>query len=285
MATHTNTIARQFAQDLNIQEFREFLKRQKYLDNNECKRTGFAYPEDNPLVWIKFGEGSDIVPEARTHRYAFRMLQQVPEEQRRNIYIPEVYRCITYLERAYMVMEYVRGRTMADLKCDTAFRAAFTAAGGQPHLDMLDRAIKLLLSFPVPENAAPGPYGGGLIRHPMFPSSRAWMRYYSVEELENHFNQTLGPRASLVPKITLERELHLVPGDLHDSNFMFTEAGDLYIIDFGQTCFLPLSLMTYAMREPTKWIASMLGEKLKDFPLPEKNQISLEQVSCVFGPY
>ncbi|KAK3938080.1 hypothetical protein QBC46DRAFT_390909 [Diplogelasinospora grovesii] len=285
MAAHTYTIARQFAQDLNLQEVRDFLKRQP-LGGYGCTRTGFAYPEDNPLVWIKFGEGSDIIPEARTHRYAFRMLQQVPEEQRRNIYIPEIYRCIAHLQRAYIVMEYVRGRTVAEVRAESPL-AVRALAGGQRNLDMLDRAIKLLLSLPVPEDALPGPYGGGLIRHPMFPASRSPWYYRSINEMENHFNQTLveGHMADRVPKIMLERELHLVPGDLHDTNFMFTEAGNLYIIDFGQTCFLPLSLMTFAMRTPCKWIAGMLQGKLKDFPLPEKNQISLEQVSCVFGPY
>jgi predicted unusual protein kinase regulating ubiquinone biosynthesis (AarF/ABC1/UbiB family) len=41
--------------------------------------------------------------------------------------------------------------------------------------------------------------------------------------------------------------LVLCPSDPHDSNFMIDDEGKLWAIDFGRTCFLPSSFMSYLL--------------------------------------
>ncbi|KAH6714389.1 hypothetical protein BKA61DRAFT_575161 [Leptodontidium sp. MPI-SDFR-AT-0119] len=81
------------------------------------------------------------------------------------------------------------------------------------HFNQISKAIKLFLSFEVPVNATPGPIGGGIIRHPLFKDAIA-----SIESLRG--------------------------------NFIFTNKGDLYIVDFEHAGFLPASFMTYALDQP-----------------------------------
>lgn len=81
-------------------------------------------------------------------------------------------------------MEYIRGKTLAKLMEDReTFKETY-----QYYYDSIERALKLLLSFPVPKDAAPGPYGGGIIQHPLFKDYRAAIQYDSVDMLEQHLN-------------------------------------------------------------------------------------------------
>lgn len=41
--------------------------------------------------------------------------------------------------------------------------------------------------------------------------------------------------------------LVLCPSDLHDTNFMVDIMGNLWAIDFGRTCFLPPSFVSYSL--------------------------------------
>lgn len=49
--------------------------------------------------------------------------------------------------------------------------------------------------------------------------------------------------------------LVLCPSDPHDSNFMIDDEGKLWVIDFGRTCFLPPSFVSYSLtRSPNSFI-------------------------------
>jgi len=41
--------------------------------------------------------------------------------------------------------------------------------------------------------------------------------------------------------------LVLCPSDPNDSNFMIDDEGNLWVIDFGRTCFLPSSFVSYSL--------------------------------------
>lgn len=80
------------------------------------------------------------------------------------------------------------------------------------------------------------------------------------------------------PTVTLERELHFYLGDLYHGNFILTDSGDLYFIDFEQAGFLLLSFMAYALadRWPVGfWIKDRLG-------LPEDNLEAMRRAAYWF---
>ena len=55
--------------------------------------------------------------------------------------------------------------------------------------DHIAKAIRLFLFFEVPYDATPGPYGGGIIRHPLFKNYEASIEYSSVAQLHHHINK------------------------------------------------------------------------------------------------
>jgi hypothetical protein len=150
---------------------------------------GLMYPPEAPIFWIKYGlrsAGRDA--EARAHDFAFRALEQIPQSEREGIRIPEIYRIFTIDDPSgesmvYIVMEYVPGKTLLQILCDTPNQRL-------EHLyDHIAKAIKLLLSFEVPYDATPGPYGGGIIKHPLFKDYQANIEYSSVAQLQHHINK------------------------------------------------------------------------------------------------
>jgi len=84
-------------------------------------------------------------------------------------------------------------------------------------------------------------------------------------------------RVKTAPTVKLERELHLCFADLYEGNFMFTASGDLYLVDFEQVSFLPLSFMTYAAIQ--RWcICGVVRQRLD---LPEENLPAMK-LACTY---
>lgn len=81
-------------------------------------------------------------------------------------------------------MEYVEGTTLRELMANWG---SFQR-NSEYYYSRVELALRLLLSFPVPQDATPGPRGGGLIRHPLFKDYLAPIQYGSVDELEGHLN-------------------------------------------------------------------------------------------------
>ncbi|KAH8790921.1 hypothetical protein F5882DRAFT_377049 [Hyaloscypha sp. PMI_1271] len=191
---------------------------------------GLMYPAQAPIFWIKYGlrsEGRDA--EARTHDFAFRALERIPQSEREGI------------------------RTLR-----------FTA-----FLQMI-----ILLENPwcisswIPHDATPGPYGGGLIRHPLFKDYQANIEYSSVAQLQHHINKVNASLPGDVPTVDLSKEkLYFCFSDLYEGNFILSHNGSLYVLDFEHASFLPISLMTYALIK-ARPVCTAIRDKLS---LPQEN--------------
>jgi hypothetical protein len=85
------------------------------------------------------------------------------------------------------------------------------------------------------------------------------------------------------PTVALERELYLIFSDLYEGSFIFTDSGDLYIIDFDLAAFLPLSFQTFALHYPSM-MSMLVAEEIKDeFDLPEENLHVMGVVANLIG--
>lgn len=62
-------------------------------------------------------------------------------------------------------------------------------------------------------------------------------------------------------------ELCFCYSDLFEGNFIFTDNGDLYVVDFEHASILPASFMTYALDQPRPACIAIK----KDFALPYEN--------------
>jgi serine/threonine protein kinase len=122
-----------------------------------------------------------MIAEARNQIFAFNALKQMLQQGYTRIRIPEVYRVIEKDDIIYLVMEYIHGETLKDLLtkdiADDSLRGKY---------EQIAKAIKLLLSIKVPENAVPGPVRCGIIKHPIFKDTVASIEYASVDELQRH---------------------------------------------------------------------------------------------------
>lgn len=154
---------------------------------NEWAVTGFLYPPQQPVAYVKFGWPSDRRAELRNHEYAFKALMDMPTDQTRGIRIPEIYRDFESDNYLFIVMEYIPGRTLAQtlaqIREDQDYDTQQTTITNK-----IARAIGLLMSIQPPPGQKPGPVGGGHIRHPLFKDSTSYCEYSSVDELETHLN-------------------------------------------------------------------------------------------------
>ncbi|KAG6354589.1 hypothetical protein INS49_004607 [Diaporthe citri] len=239
--------------------------------------TGFPYPPDAPLAYIKFGDPVEWkLAEVRNQIFVHDALQQLPPEEKQGIHVPEVYRTMRIGYLLFIIMEFVPGRTLAQITEDWEN----WVMAREEVTNKIAQGMRLLLSLPVPCDAKPGPVGGGIIRHPMFKDCEAATEYDSVDMLERHLNKVAALRVKDgdPPTVTLERELHFYFGDLYHENFIFKDSGDLYFIDFEQAGFLPLSFMAYAL--VARWpIGFWIKESLC---LPEDNIKAMHRAAYWF---
>lgn len=78
----------------------------------------------------------------------------------------------------------------------------------------------------------------------------------------------------------LERELCFYYTDLYPGNFIFTDTGNLCVIDFDEAGFLPASFMSYALRQ-SRWA---LGHWIQDkINLPTHNLDAMENIFYWFA--
>ncbi|KAH7133085.1 hypothetical protein B0J13DRAFT_529014 [Dactylonectria estremocensis] len=239
--------------------------------------TGFVHPTDNPVFKIKYGNNaaSFTDSQARTHHFAYDSLRKVPQQGRQGTRISEIYRVIQTADNwTYTIMEYIRGKTLVKAMEDgETFKNTHLYYHGS-----IERAVKLLLAFPVPEDATPGSYGGGIIRQPLFKDYRAMIQYDSIGMLEKHLNKVSTIINKAASTVTFERDLHFVFSDLYEGNFKFTDDGDTYSIDFEQSNFVPLSFMTYATMQ-ARQVACPLRRKLD---LPQENLPVMKHMCGLF---
>lgn len=267
---------------------------------NGCAVTGFHFPPDQPVAYVKFGLKSRRMTEVKNHEYAFAALKAMPPHQTKGILVPEIYRTFESNNKFFIVMEYIPGRLLARYEEGHDWESQQETV-----INSIAGAIKLLMSIPAPPGQKPGPVGGGRIRHPLFKDDESYCEYSSVEELESHLNRvcdhrdppTFGVgccctiadtivaqvstiRNKTAPTVTLERDLCFYFSDFYPSNFIFTDAGDICVIDFEQAGFLPLSFMSFAVAQ-SRWGPGLwIRDRLK---LPEHNLDAMKNIFYWFA--
>lgn len=82
---------------------------------NGCAVTGFVFPPRYPVAYVKFGYPLERMAEVKNYDYAYRALKAMLPDQTRGILIPEIYRTFESGDRFFTVMEYIPGRTLAQL--------------------------------------------------------------------------------------------------------------------------------------------------------------------------
>ncbi|KAG4429683.1 hypothetical protein IFR05_014838 [Cadophora sp. M221] len=140
-------------------------------------------------------------------------------------------------------MEYVQGQTLKELLDQDILHDLY--------FNQISKAMKLFLSFEVPDNATPGPIGGGTIRHFFFKDTVALIEYSSVDALQYHVQALANMPATNGLKVNFENEdLCFYYSNFFEGNFIFTNKGDFYIVDFEHAGVLPARFITYALDQP-----------------------------------
>lgn len=262
-------------------------------DSTSADSTGFPYPPDSPVFYIKFGNQPKPFTkmEAQTQQFAYDALQTMRFSDVGNKCVPRIPKILCLLESEhvlYIVMEYVHGSTLLELAKTKTWEEQ------QPYIKQIAESIDVLLTIPIPPEAAPGPHQGGVIRHPVFKDGEAAKPFNSVLALQDHIDSMVtspGPaKFRNLPPIKFESTLHFVYSDLYPGNFIYDANGDMWIVDFGHAAFLPLSFQTYALVAsfPRSMVYAYTINQLVKTKLPTDNVESMKRAHshftlCVFG--
>ncbi|KAM3540071.1 hypothetical protein ARSEF1564_007039 [Beauveria bassiana] len=229
-------------------------------------RSGFPYPLDSPspLFYIKYGNGRQYLNnmEAATQIFTRDSLNAISGSTTDGGKLPRVPKIFRLFGGKYIVMEYVQGKTLLELAETKSWEDQLQ------YIDRIAEAVDVLLTIPIPAEAAPGPYGGGVIRHPLFKDSEAATIFNDVASLQKNVNymSTLPQKSRYTanpprPESTFENRLYLVYGDFYPGNFIFDANERQYaaaIYDRMKTE-LPTKNMK-AMRRAAGWFGmSVLG--------------------------
>lgn len=180
------SVQRRAALAWSEEEIESTWKHTPMLKPNGFSVTGFPYPADAPSAYVKFGFPVEwTLAEVRNQTFVYDALQKLPPEARQGIHVPEVYRIMEIGHRLFIIMEYVPGRTLSKITEDEQYWETCR----EEVINKICQGMKLLISLPVPEDAKPGPVGGGIIRHPIFKDFEAAIEYDSIEMLERHLNK------------------------------------------------------------------------------------------------
>lgn len=186
------SIQRRAALAWSPEEIEHAWKHTPGLKPNGHAETGFPYPTEAPLAYVKFGFPTCIEysqAEVRNQIFAYDALQKLPPEARQGVHVPEVYRTVEIGRRLFVIMEYVAGKSLAQIVGDDETWEAH----GEEVTNKICQGMKLLLSLPVPQDAKPGPVGGGIIHHTIFKDFEAAIEYDSIDMLERHLNKVGAP--------------------------------------------------------------------------------------------
>lgn len=219
-----------------------------------------------PYAWVKYGWYTTM-GEALTQDFVGKAINGNPNAAVR---VPRVYLAFRSGDYGYIVMEYIDGST-----CDNS-DAKLVAA-----------AVQSLIAIRGP-TAEPGPVGRGPIRHRFFVEWKSSMTYHSVQELEQHINGILAytgwddvDRVNFGPEVE-EHGLRLCPCDMKRTNFMRDSWGRIVALDFGDSCFLPVSFFAFALREGDDFTQRIA----RWFKLTESTQLdSILTASYALVPY
>ncbi|OSD04990.1 hypothetical protein PYCCODRAFT_1465448 [Trametes coccinea BRFM310] len=236
--------------------------------------------------WVKFGH--DVTQaEARTQDYVGRAVRA--RNGADNVFrVPVVYRFFKTDYKGYIAMEFIEGKSC-----------------GREDADRVADAVRFLVTIRAPDDQlSPGPVGGGPICHDFFVERRSGIAYPSLESLSSHINGILSHEKRRLKALGVKRidlrhvdfgpeveqfGLRLCLSDMNCANFMKDAQGNIVVIDFGATCFLPISFVELALQhfdpftrlirqrivpfEPTQ--ADMLGKASSVLARYQTNRIGL----------
>lgn len=212
-----------------------------------CKTAGFhdgnglcIHTEGFPRYWVKYGDLT--IGEGLTQDYVARIVNVDPSSTFR---VPEVFVIFSIGWCRHIVMEFVSGKTVADRKSLT------TGEYQEADVKAAVSAVKQLIELRVPAGTPPGPIGGGTIGHDFFVECRSDVKYPKVEHLHRQIKHLAKYRGIMDVQFGKEaqEDLVLCPSDLNAANFLVDESGRLWVIDFGRTCFMPRSFLSYSLNK------------------------------------
>ncbi|KAJ7434630.1 hypothetical protein B0H11DRAFT_2296098 [Mycena galericulata] len=239
---------------------------------------GLPFPQGHPepFAWIKYGE---LVTkgEALTQDKVARLLDADSGDStfRVRVRAPRVFRAFRDDGVGYIVMEYISGTLCGENDCELA------AAAVQRLVQIRDTTM-----------IAPGPVGGGPIKHDFFAEGDSNFTYNSVQALENHVNGILKavgfPSSGVRFADEIRDGLLLCPCDLHSANFMKVGNGnnEIVALDFGATCFLPPSFFAASIAIPYGAFAHQVAQLVVKPPHEAANVNLLHRAAgylVVFG--
>ncbi|CAA7265745.1 unnamed protein product [Cyclocybe aegerita] len=218
-------------------------------------------------AWVKFG-ATITMAEGRTQNY---VAQVVNSSVNAPVRIPSVYLTFEWDDWGFIAMEFVDGITPEYNERDIAAIAA---------------AVQFLVDIKGPD-LVPGPIGGGPIRHPFFLDRESAVSYSSVDWLQQHINNILrlayGTNAGCVD-LSTEVEtygLRLCPADLNRDNFKKDRTNRIVALDFGATCFLPVSFFKHVLNDTTDHLTILLRSRIELPESPHFNMLSKASFALV----
>jgi len=212
-----------------------------------CAKSGFnrngvcIRVAGKPRLWVKYGHSTNLRGEGRTQAHVAKIVNANPAGVVR---VPDVHLGFSRKGCEYIVMDFVQGVTLEQCKSPN---------GGyyKKDLEAVAAAFWQLTEIKMPADTAPGPVGGGRIGHDFFNECRSMLEYPTVEHLEAQINKVLRPVGAIRLRVDFKSEtadgLVLCLSDPNDSNFMYDSERQLWAIDFGRTCFLPPSFVSFSL--------------------------------------
>lgn len=229
---------------------------------NACTEAGFdrngvcIQVAGKPSLWVKYGDDYVMGGEGRTQAYVAQIVNADPASVVR---VPDVHLGFSRGGRGYIVMDYVHGKTIDNRKSPTGnyYEKDVEAAAA---------AVKQLIDVKMPADTAPGPVGGGFIGHDFFVDFLSDCKYSTVGQLQAQVNEVLRIQGQGL-RVDFQTEtangLILCPSDLHASNFIIDDEEKLWAIDFGRTCFLPPSFMSFSLKRSWDVFVHCVAQRLQ----------------------
>ncbi|KIY47118.1 hypothetical protein FISHEDRAFT_45947 [Fistulina hepatica ATCC 64428] len=203
---------------------------------------GLTYPPNGcPVAYIKYGF-TVTMGEAQAQLFALQSGARVPR----------IHHAFMHGQITYILMEYIDGMTVSD------WLRVYSDDRDWVYNEVAN-AVSQMLGFTVPQDAPPGPIGGGLTRHSFFQDFVAFRPYASVKDLEEHINKALNWTA-WKDRVSFSRDkLIFYYSDINDCNFLITKDRQLYVIDFQDAGFLPESFMSLTLHKPRTYLAGSIS--------------------------
>ncbi|KAK2877180.1 hypothetical protein FQN49_001375 [Arthroderma sp. PD_2] len=210
---------------------------------------GIPYPPESPILWIKYGRPVlwNEVPAQVMAYHELRLLRSPARA-------PAIYYACTIEYKTYIVMEYIPGKTAAQLlevpgKTAVELRKGISdPAKREAIFRLVALGIHELHRIPVPPRSRPTAMDGGLIRHGLFDEQEAPRHYQTIDQLEEHLNLFLKitRRKQRVERLA-EEPMVFCFSDLWLGNFIIDDQNRVVVIDFGDVSVLPSSFSKFAL--------------------------------------